>query len=322
MKWPERYLRLGPAEVRKKARACEAAYAGACAEMQIDEDLGPYLKALYIPLAAWLVHERARADRALVIGITGGQGSGKSTVSALLSVVLREAFGSQAVALSIDDIYETRAARERLAVEVHPLFVTRGVPGTHDAALGIATIRSLIEGAGATCLPSFDKATDDRRPRSGWRSVQGPIDFVLFEGWCVGARAQSAGALAEPINTLEREEDPGAVWRTAVNVQLETIYRELFALIDVQIMLNVGSMARVYEWRRLQERKLRASVRDRRESNGQVVRVMTDAEVERFVMHYERLTRHLLREMPERADVVLWLDETHNAARVQINRSG
>lgn len=320
LQWPERFLYLDAEDVEAKTRACEEAFRDASSSMRIEEDLRPYLSELYVPLAAWLMREAEQATRSIVVGVTGGQGSGKSTVSALLSVVLREAFGASAVPLSIDDIYKTRADRERLAAEVHPLFVTRGVPGTHDPQLGVVTIRDLLGKRGTTDLPSFDKATDDRRERSLWPSVEGPVDFVLFEGWCVGAQPQPVEALAEPVNALERDEDPDARWRSAVNIHLQTDYRELFDLIDVQIMLNVGAMARVYEWRRLQEEKLRASLRDAPSSHSQTVRVMTDAEVDRFIMHYERLTRHLLDEMPGRADVVLWLDDTHNAARVEINR--
>jgi D-glycerate 3-kinase len=37
---------------------------------------------------------------------------------------------------------------------------------------------------------------------------------------------------------------------------------------------------------------------------------MAKNEVARFVAHYERLTRHILKEMPGRADLVIRLDAT------------
>jgi D-glycerate 3-kinase len=35
---------------------------------------------------------------------------------------------------------------------------------------------------------------------------------------------------------------------------------------------------------------------------------MSDTQLERFISHYERLTRFILAEMPERADLVVGLD--------------
>jgi len=289
--------------------------------MAIDADLEPWLSAMYLPLAAWLERARAHAGRAIVVGLTGGQGSGKSTVAALLATVLHDGFGARSALLSIDDLYLTHGERRRLGREVHPLFATRGPPGTHDPELGLETIdRLLAQGPGERCaLPSFDKAIDDQRPRADWPAHEGRTDCVLFEGWCVGARPQSAAALVRPVNALEREEDIGGVWREEVNAALAGPYRTLFERIDVQIMLRVAGMDRVLEWRRLQEKKLKARVA--REGTGGVPsRVMSDEELLRFVAHYERITRHLLDEMPARADIVFDIDDRHQPAAVRINR--
>jgi MFS family permease len=85
---------------------------------------------------------------------------------------------------------------------LHPLFATRGVPGTHDVALGLSTIGGLLslhEGR-VVPLPSFDKAMDTRRPEDQWRRQQAPVDSVLFEGWCVGAVPEDEAALRDPVN--------------------------------------------------------------------------------------------------------------------------
>jgi len=140
------------------------------------------------------------------------------------------------------------------------------------------------------------------------------VGTVLFEGWCVGAVPESDAALLEPINSLEREEDADGVWRRAVNERLGGDYQRLFALIDVLILLRVDGMHRVFEWRRLQERKLAAAA-----AADARTRIMTNEQVDRFIMHYERLTRHILSEMPVRADIVFDLDKSHSAAFVHIN---
>ena len=321
VEWPRGQLFLSGKALARVERACRPSFRRACEEMAIDADLGPWLRAMYLPLAAWIERARAKAGRAIVVGLTGGQGSGKSTVCMLLQTVLREGFGARAALLSVDDLYLTHAERQRLGRELHPLFATRGPPGTHDPTLGLATIdRLLAQRPGErTALPSFDKAIDDRRPRDAWPVHEGPVDHVLFEGWCVGARAQSAAALARPVNALERDEDVEGRWREAINAALSGPYRALFDRIDMQIMLRIDGMERVYEWRRLQEEKLRERVA-REGTGGAPVRVMSDAELERFIAHYERITRHLLEEMPGRADIVFDIDHCHQPAAVRINR--
>ena len=78
----------------------------------------------------------------LVLGICGAQGSGKSTLAEALAERL-ERDGLACAVLSLDDLYLTRAERERLARGVHPLLATRGPPGTHDTSLGIAVLDAL-----------------------------------------------------------------------------------------------------------------------------------------------------------------------------------
>jgi D-glycerate 3-kinase len=203
----------------------------------------------------------------------------------------------RAVALSLDDFYLTHEARRRLAGQVHPLLAVRGPPGTHDVALCRATIDQL-RAAGKAPLPRFDKATDSRAPRSAWETVKTPVDVVFLEGWCVGAVAQGAAALAEPVNALEREEDRQGIWRSYVNDQLDGPYQVLFAQLQDLILLQAPSFEVVAGWRAEQEAKLRL-----RGVGG-----MADDAIALFVAHYERLTRWILAEMPPRADWVITLD--------------
>ena len=321
IQWPTEQLFVAPKAAQIAHAACAKPFRELCDNLRIDADLEPWIEALYIPTAAWLQRKRNQLQRPMVVGLTGGQGSGKSTVSALLALVLREAFQANAVALSIDDIYMTHAERQQRGREVHPLLATRGPPGTHDAEMGLATIDQLLAQTPeqSTQVPAFDKATDDRRPQSEWPTHAGHVDFVLFEGWCVGAKPQLSTELQTPINALEREEDADALWRQTVNQELSDTYQALFARIDAQILLRIDSMERVFEWRQLQERKLRDQIQ-RDGPSDKPMRVMTEQEVNRFIEHYERITRHLLGEMPGRADIVLDIDTNHNPANVRINR--
>ncbi|MFL6549278.1 MAG: kinase [Povalibacter sp.] len=243
--------------------------------------------------------QRSESDKPLLVGLCGSQGSGKSTVCKELAAKWSDQ-GLRVAVLSLDDLYLTRAERENLARDVHPLLATRGVPGTHDVSLGIRTLQALSK-QGSVKLPRFDKATDDRSQEASWDVVQAPVDVILFEGWCVGARPQSRETLSHPINSLEAAEDADVRWRNYVNDRLAGEYQKLFALIDFLVLLAAPGFDVVLRWRTQQERELRVQRR------GSAV--MEDAALARFVQHYERLTRHILSEMPRRANLVINLDE-------------
>ena len=267
----------------------------------------------YVPLAIWLHAQIGQArSGTFVLGINGAQGTGKTTLSNFLANYLREGQGVCVAELSIDDIYLTRAERLELAEQVHPLLVTRGVPGTHDVGLGKAVIGDLRDlGAGETMtLPRFDKSSDDRRPAGEWPEVTGPVDLVIFEGWCVGSMAQPAGDIATPVNRLEADEDSDNTWRHHVNEQLSSAYGELFDMLDALVFLQAPSFDAIHRWRLEQEVKLAES------AGAGATHIMDEAGVSRFIQHYERITRHNLAHLQERADVVLALDESHAVTRV------
>jgi D-glycerate 3-kinase len=243
-----------------------------------------------------------------MFGICGAQGSGKSTLAASLAN-LCEAEGIATAVLSIDDLYLTRVEREALARNVHPHLRTRGVPGTHDIALGLALLEDLDHGR-SVLLPRFDKARDDRFAIERWDLAVAGTELLIFEGWCVGARPEPEAALAAPINALERNEDANGIWRTFANNALAGDYQRLFARIDILMLLAAPNFAVVREWRIEQERGLRDK------EGPDAVGLMCDSEVTRFIQHYERLTRHILAEMPARANLVAMLSEDRSPYRI------
>lgn len=247
----------------------------------------------------------------MVVGLCGAQGSGKSTLAAQLQALLEDQQIGTAV-ISIDDLYLTRAERVALGSNVHPLLQTRGVPGTHDVALGLRVLDALAA-PGRVAIPSFDKSSDDRRRQEEWPTVDAPVKVILLEGWCVGAVPQAAALLAAPVNALENELDTDARWRRYVNDALAGAYRGLFGRLDLLILLKAPSFDVVYGWRLEQEHELREQVRY---AGGAPARVMSDPEVLAFVSHYERLTRHILAEMPSRADVVVELGSDRSVKRL------
>ena len=260
---------------------------------------------LYLPLADRIAVQCQKAPP-LFLGINGAQGSGKSTTAAIICLLLEHAHGLRCATLSIDDLYLTKAERERVAVELHPLFITRGVPGTHDIALGMS-IFDQVMGRQPVTLPRFDKLADDRAEPAIWHKYES-LDVLILEGWCVCCLPQND--VNDPINFLEREEDQDGVWRNHVNICLQEDYAKLFSRLDILIMLAAPSMEKVYEWRELQEQKLELK---------QGCRGMTSEEVQRFIMHYERLTRWMLREMPQRADILVPVGDDHVPKELIIN---
>ena len=265
---------------------------------------------------ATIARYRALA-RPMVAGICGAQGSGKSTLALGVAALIVHRTGLRVATLSIDDFYLPRADRQALAATVHPLFATRGVPGTHDVGLAHDTLARLTgaDGGNAIALPRFDKAADEPLIRSRWPLFPGPADIVLFEGWCVGARAQEDDALSAPINRLEREEDRQGIWRRAVNAALAGPYRRLFDRLDSLLLIAAPDFEVVFDWRREQERKLA----ERHLAAGLPMQaIMDDGALRRFIEHYERLTRHILAEMPARADGLMKMDAGRNIVSLRL----
>ncbi|WP_235263468.1 hypothetical protein [Nitrincola sp. A-D6] len=128
--------------------------------------------------------------------------------------------------------------------------------------------------------------------------------------------------MSEPVNSLERDEDAEGIWRCYANEQLKGPYSELFARLDLLIMLQVPSMQAVFEWRSLQEKKLADRVQyihDQQQSTDHL-RIMNEQQIVRFIQHYERLTRAMLQQMPAEADLVLKLNQNHKIEQIVINR--
>lgn len=242
-----------------------------------------------------------------VFGINGCQGSGKSTLAKFLKTSL-QSIGLNTAILSLDDFYLSPEARQDLAERVHPLFKTRGVPGTHDTGLALRKFDEIFDVTKTSVLlPRFDKTLDAPAPKNLWPIATRPLDLIIFEGWFVGAKSQPDDDLIMPVNTFERTEDPEAVWRTHANKLLAQDYQVLFSKIDKLIMLRAPNFESVFTWRNNQEDDLK---RIEMASNRQMKRSMTETEVLRFIQHFQRLTLHCLKTIPSQADMIFDLDQT------------
>ena len=249
------------------------------------------------------------------LGVSGAQGSGKSTFCELLSFWLQANHKLKTAVLSIDDLYLTRSERHQLSQTVHPLCAFRGVPGTHDVGLGHRVMDELAGAApdGKTRIPRFNKTLDDRRPPSEWESICGQTNVLLFEGWCVGAKP--LGPWTGPINQREAEDDPDGQWVNWSNRELKQKYGKLFDRLDGLVMLKVPSMETVRKGRWKQEQRAWARLS---ESDTVHPGLMTESEVHHYVALFERLTRSMLSEMPTYADAVIEQDDNYGQQLVKI----
>jgi len=309
MLWPDLDFQLTEKELLTRGEALAPRFREFLVQQDLPPALSDELTRFYLPLAGWLARQVNNTEP-LMVGINGSQGSGKSTLCALLAEVLEREFALRCCILSIDDLYLTKAQRQGLARSIHPLLLTRGVPGTHDVALGLQLFEQLKSATGnsRTPIPRFDKAADDRAAEHLWDAFSGRPDLILFEGWCVGAVAQADEGLGGSVNALEAVEDADNTWRCYVNQALKEEYPPLFHQLDLLLMLKTPCWEMVSGWRRKQEERLAL----KRSGNG----VMDKAALQRFVMHYERLTRYQLEEMPVRADLVLALNEKQRVVKI------
>ena len=235
-----------------------------------------------VELVGRLIAE-APAGRPPLIAVAGAQGSGKTT----LAREAAERFG--AAQLSLDDVYLTRAERQALARGVHPLFETRGPPGTHDLALLSRALDALAEAGEDTVtpLPTFDKRADDRLPPAEWRTFKGRSSAILLDGWCLGALPEDDAALAPPINALERDQDPNGAWRRAINARVAGDYAALADRCDALIFLKAPAFDVVLDWRCEQEAELLGLAPGDLPSTER-------ARIAGFIAHFERLTRRMI----------------------------
>ncbi|MFN3842062.1 MAG: kinase [Rehaibacterium terrae] len=252
-------------------------------------------------VAAVLDYALAAPGAPPVFAIAGLQGSGKSTLAAQLDSACR-ARGRSAVVLSIDDFYLDHDEREHLGRTVHPLLATRGPPGSHDVDLACRTLDALraLPAGGPVRLPRFDKLDDRRLPAGQWPVVTHRPDLIVFEGWCLCVPPEAESGLVEPLNALEREQDPDLTWRRHVNRAL-ACYGPLWARLDRLLFLQGPGFGLVPDWRWEQECALQAANPGRQ--------AMTRKQVERFVQFFERISRQALRTLPTLADRVVRIDE-------------
>jgi len=264
------------------------------------------IKSFLIPLCFW-ISKKADKKRPYFVGLAGGQGTGKTTISSLIKIILIKYFKLKVFRISIDDFYKTRKERINLSKRVHPMLLTRGVPGTHDINMMLSFFRKAKSKKFKRIkLPTFNKAIDDRFNKKKWYNLKSKPDVIIFEGWCVGAKPEKNNSLKKTINSMEKAKDQKQIWRKYVNQQLKSKYKNLYSQLNCLIYLKAKNFSLLQKWRLKQERKL--WLNSKINSN---LKVMNKEDVINFMQTYQRITQNMFRYMPKYASIILNLNNNH-----------
>ena len=262
------------------------------------------IKSFLIPLCFW-ISKKAENKRPYFVGLAGGQGTGKTTISSLIRIILTKYFRLNVFRISIDDFYKTRKERINLSKRVHTMLLTRGVPGTHDIDLMLNFFKkSKSNKFKRLKLPKFNKAIDDRFNKKKWYDLKKRPDVIIFEGWCVGAKSEKNETLKKTINSMEKVKDQKQVWRKYVNDQLKSKYKKLYSQLNCLIYLKATNFNLLQKWRLKQERKLwvKSKVKSK---------IMSKGDVLNFMQTYQRITQNMFKNTPKYASIILNLNNNH-----------
>ncbi len=264
------------------------------------------LKSYLIPTCFW-IEKKTNKKKPLIIGLAGGQGTGKTTITSIIFLILKKYFKLNVFIISIDDFYKTRNERKKLSKNKHELLMTRGVPGTHDFEIISQFFKKIKKRKFKTIkLPKFDKSIDDRCNKKMWYKIKSRPDVVILEGWCVGARAQKKSQIKRPINSLEKVKDHDLIWRKYVNTQLSTNYKNLFKELNEIIFLKASNFRLLQKWRVKQEKKL--SLQSKNKKN---LKIMSKTDIINFMHTYQRITQNMFKDAPNYASITMKLNSNH-----------
>ena len=239
--------------------------------------------------------------------IAGSQGAGKSTLAKIFKLVLENVYKKKVMLLSIDDYYLSKNKRNKLSKNIHPLLITRGVPGTHDIVALKNDIINFQKKKFPINTPKFNKLKDDI---SSKKNIIKNAEILLLEGWCCGSPSINKKYLFQNINRLETIFDKNKKWRQYYNSQLKKDYKKVFSLFDQQIYIQPPSFSYILKWRYNQEKNNALKSRNKD--------FMNKKDLQKFIQHYEKLTKWMMKTMPAKADILIKIDSNQKIKKVVI----
>ena len=238
--------------------------------------------------------------------IAGSQGIGKSTLLYILKKNLKTIYNKEILSLSLDDYYLTKKQRISLSKKIHPLLLTRGVPGTHDIKKLLKHVRCFERSIYPINIPIFDKINDDRLTKV--KKIKTKAEILILEGWCCGSPAVPNSFLKKNINHIEKIFDEDLRWRNYYNHQLQNQYAKLFKLFDKVIYLKAPSFSHIQNWRLKQEKMMVTRNND--------FGAMDKNQIFEFIQHYEKITKWMMKVLPSKANITINVDKNQKIKKL------
>jgi D-glycerate 3-kinase len=261
---------------------------------------------LWLPLGIKIAAQRQVLGKPLIQGILGSQGTGKTTMSRILALILKH-LGYRTLSLSLDDLYKTYSDR-LLLMQQDSRLVWRGPPGTHDVYLALSVLDQIDQSKSPVIVPRFDKsAHGGAGDRTTPEVITNPIDIVLLEGWFVGVKPiNSTAFITAPPPILT---DADRKFAADMNNQLKN-YLPLWERLDSLIVLYPTDYRYSLAWRKQAERQMIAAGK-----SG-----MTDAEIVEFVNYFWRSLHPELFINPliqsSAVDIVIEINADHSFGKI------
>ena len=237
--------------------------------------------------------------------ISGSQGSGKSTLSKLIKIIIEKTSSKKVMLLSIDDYYLSKMDRYNISQQIHPLLITRGVPGTHDIKKLKEHLRQFKKKQFPIITPTFNKLKDDISKKT---KVFNKADVLILEGWCCGAKPIENKFLKINLNKVEQELDKDFKWRKYYNSKLKNEYQQIFKTFDRIIYLQPPSFNFVLKWRYAQEKNNAKKTKTKNFMNKNTTK--------NFILYYEKLTKWMIKNMPDKADMLIKIDKAQKIKKI------
>ena len=215
-------------------------------------------------------------------------------------------YNKEILSLSLDDYYLTKKQRTSLSKKIHPLLITRGVPGTHDIKKLLKHVRCFERSIYPINIPIFDKINDDRLTKV--KKIKTKAEILILEGWCCGSPAVPNSFLKKNINHIEKIFDEDLRWRNYYNHQLQNKYAKLFKLFDKVIYLKAPSFSHIQNWRLKQEKMMVTRNND--------FGSMDKNQIFEFIQHYEKITKWMMKVLPSKANLTINVDKNQKIKKI------
>ena len=98
-------------------------------------------------------------------------------------------------------------------------------------------------------------------------------------------------------------------WRKKVNNLLKMNIKNFLKKLIKLVYLKAPNFNHIFKWRLLQEQKLKLTSKSKR--------TMSKTQVKEFIMFYERITKHMMKNFSKISDLTIFLDKNHRSKKMK-----